>query len=77
MRLFWGIPLVNSVVLFSITVGPFISLIIKDANKNEYYFYYNYGISKYLLFATNIILNILSGIIIMAVYGYAKSFGSR
>jgi len=49
----------------TMTGGPFISLFYKEITaKNEYYFYYNRGISKINLMVVNIILNILPGIIL-------------
>jgi hypothetical protein len=50
------------------TGGPIISLFYKEiSNKNEYYFYYNRGVSKLSLIIINILLNVLTGFILLFV----------
>jgi len=60
--------LTMSPILFPIatmTGGMFISLFYKELTaKNEYYFYYNRGITKINLMGVNLILNILPGLIL-------------
>jgi hypothetical protein len=56
------------------TGGPLLSLFYKEvAQKNEYYYYYNLGITKLSLILTNLILNILTGIILLIIITYVKS----
>ncbi len=50
------------------TGGPILSIFYKEiSKKNEYYFYYNRGISKVNLIAFSMILNMLTGIILIQV----------
>ena len=53
--------------------GPLISFYLKEiSRKNEYYFYYNKGISKLSLLITTVILYILLGILAFKISHYAK-----
>jgi hypothetical protein len=53
--------------------GPFVSFYYKEvARKNEFYFYYNKGISKLNLYVKTLIIYILIGIIIHFLLYYAK-----
>lgn len=55
------------------TVGTLIGLFYKEiTHRNEYYFYYNLGISKYSLMAVNASLNILTGIVLLWLFSYVK-----
>jgi len=57
------------------TVGPFLSLFYKEiSSKNEYYFYYNRGISKINLIVVNLILNILTGLILLYIFFKCQVF---
>jgi hypothetical protein len=50
------------------TGGPVLSLFYKEiSQKNEYYFYYNRGISKISLILSNMFLNVLTGLILLFV----------
>lgn len=53
----------TQVFLFStITLGPFVSFLYKElAQKKEYYFYYNRGISKVQLILFTCLINLLIG----------------
>jgi hypothetical protein len=61
--------------LFSMSFGFIFSIIIKESTfskKDEYYFYYNFGITKIKLFMICEFLNIVLGFFIIAGYSYAK-----
>ena len=52
----------------TMTGGTFFSLLYKEFTaKNEYYFYYNRGISKINLMVINLTLNILLGLILLYI----------
>lgn len=58
----WLIPLVAMIA------GPLLSLFYKEiARKNEYYFYYNRGISKISLITMSMIMNILTGLLLLFI----------
>ncbi|NOU47073.1 MAG: hypothetical protein HOO86_08430 [Bacteroidales bacterium] len=66
-----GFPFVIFPIV-TMTGGPFLSLFYKEiAHKNEYYFYYNRGISKLNLIIVSMIANILTGIILLTAFVYA------
>ncbi len=53
--------------------GPLICLLYKEmSRKNEYYFYYNRGISKLSLFITTFSTYILIGYLLIMILRYAK-----
>ena len=53
--------------------GPLLCLFYKEiSTKNEYYFYYNRGISKLNLFITTLSTYILTGYLIIFILHYAK-----
>ena len=53
--------------------GPLLCLLYKEmSRKNEYYFYYNRGISKLSLFITTLSTYILTGYLLIAILHYAK-----
>jgi len=53
--------------------GPLICLLYKEmSRKNEYYFYYNRGISKLSLFITTLSTYILTGYLLIMILHYAK-----
>ena len=55
------------------TSGTLISLFYKEiTHKNEYYFYYNLGISKPTLLVMNEFFNILTGLILLGIFSYVK-----
>ena len=69
--------IVYGFVTLSMTLGFFMALLIKDSsyiNKNEYYFYYNAGISKIKLIIFSSVLNILSASLILIGYSYGKQY---
>ena len=63
--------------IFSMTLGFLISLLIKESsfiNKDEYYFYYNMGITKTKLIIFCSIVNIILASILMIGYFYGKQY---
>jgi len=51
------------------TGGPLLSLLYKEiSSKNEFYFYYNQGVSKVRLVISCMILNILVGLILIKIF---------
>lgn len=78
----WSFSVAFSMILFlpimipiiSMTGGPLISVFYKDlSRKNEYYFYYNRGISKVKLIVVSLLLNIFIGAIIISFIQNVKS----
>ena len=68
-------PIVYSYALFSMSLGYFISILVKESsfsNHDESYFYYNFGITKTKLFIICGSMNVVFAIIIIAGYFYAK-----
>ncbi|HAQ66086.1 MAG TPA: hypothetical protein DCR43_09590 [Bacteroidales bacterium] len=56
----WMIPLA------SMTGGPLISLLYKEvARKNDYYFYFNRGLSKRALIVVSLLFNVATGILLL------------
>jgi len=69
-----GIPMIYSFSMFFMTFGFFVAILVKEStfvNKTEYYFYYNYGISKIKLLIISTIINFMIGIILIIGYQYA------
>lgn len=62
-------PLFFTVLPISLmTGGPILSLFYKEiSHKNEYYFYYNRGISKINLIITSMFLNVLTVLILLFI----------
>ena len=61
--------------IFSMSLGFLFSLLIKESvfsNKDEYYFYYNFGITKVKLIIFSFTLNIVFGLILIIGYFYGK-----
>jgi hypothetical protein len=57
----------------SATFGPLASLFLKEyASQNEYYFYYNRGISKTKLIAANTLLNIILSVFLGLLYYHVR-----
>jgi hypothetical protein len=55
------------------TGGPLLSLFYKEiSRKNEYYFYYNRGISKLNLIVVSMALNVLTGIVLKMIISNVK-----
>jgi hypothetical protein len=72
----WAISFSISILYFSLekfaistfTAGFLIALLKKEfSRKNEYYFYYNFGITKMKLRLTNFILNLLFALILILI----------
>ncbi len=77
----WAFSVAFSMILFlpimipimSMTGGPLISIFYKElSRKNEYYFYYNRGISKVKLIVVSILLNVFVGAIIISILQNVK-----
>ena len=77
----WGAAIACSVIFLELfllvlpiaimTAGTFLSLFYKElSKKNEYYFYYNRGISKINLYVFTIILNVFTGILLHLIFHY-------
>lgn len=61
-------PFFRTLSISVMTIGPILSLLYNEvSHNNEYYFYYNRGISKASLITTCMVLNILSGIILIKI----------
>jgi hypothetical protein len=68
-------PVVYTFALFLASFGFIFSIIIKESgfsNKDEYYFYYNFGITKIKLLIFCCLLNLALSSFIIAGYSYAK-----
>ncbi|GHU71635.1 hypothetical protein FACS189450_08000 [Spirochaetia bacterium] len=66
---------IYSFALFLMSVGFIFSILIKEStfsNKDEYYFYYNFGITKIKLFITCELLNVILGLLIIIGNSYAE-----
>ncbi len=79
----WTFSIAFSMILFSpllipivsMTGGPLISIFYKEiSRKNEYYFYYNRGISKLNLVAISLILNVLFGVVLLFIISKCQAF---
>ncbi|MHC1704527.1 MAG: hypothetical protein AB9846_11515 [Tenuifilaceae bacterium] len=77
----WSFSVAFSLMLFPqfffllpisvMTGGPLLSLFYKEISKNnEYYFYYNRNISKLSLIMVSMILNIITGKILMIIISH-------
>lgn len=61
---------IDTFVFVFLTVGFFISILLKEINsKNEYLFYYNNRISKLQLWIYSFIINAFSGLLITLIFG--------
>lgn len=80
----WSFSMALSIIIYPLfltvlpicvmTAGPIVSLFFKEVSrKNEFYFYYNKGISKISLITTNITLNLITGVFLLIIIHYAKS----
>jgi hypothetical protein len=62
-------------VLLSMSFGFLFSIFINElafSNKDVYYFYYNFGITKIELFCMCELLNVILALLILIGYSYAK-----
>lgn len=65
--------LIIPMTIMSMTGGPLISIFYKEITRNnEYYFYYNRGISKINLIIASLILNVLVGAILISIIHNVK-----
>jgi len=61
--------------VLTMTAGPLISLLYKEISRNnEYYFYYNRGITKVNLIAISLALNMLPGLILLFIMSKCQIF---
>jgi hypothetical protein len=69
-----GYPFFFVILPISITTGgSIISILHKEiSQKNEYYFYYNRGISRIRLLVATFLLNALTSLIILIVIEYVE-----
>ncbi|MDP2721382.1 MAG: hypothetical protein Q8O72_01380 [Bacteroidales bacterium] len=59
--------------VMSMSGGPLLSIFYKQlAHKNEFYFYYNQGISKIKLIVVSLILNVIVGLFVLIIIYYVK-----
>jgi hypothetical protein len=68
-------PILYGFSLFSMSVGFLFVISIKESafsNKDEYYFYYNLGITKIKLIIFSSVINIVFGSILIIGYFYGK-----
>lgn len=62
----WSTPLIEGMGFGYMLAGPLAHYFIYDLwHKNEYYFYFNLGIKKSILYSLTIILNLLIGGLIL------------
>ena len=69
------IPIIYSFSMFFMSLGFLITILVKQSvflNKTEYYFYYNFGITKIRLLLMSTIINIVIGTILIIGYQYVK-----
>jgi len=68
-------PIIYSFSIFFMSLGFIITILVKQSafvNKTEYYFYYNFGITKIRLLLMSTIINIVIGTILIIGYQYVK-----
>ena len=76
----WGYLIVYSFAFLYVSLGFIISIIIKESgfsNKDEYYFYYNFGISKIKLFIMCELMNLIFATVLITGYKYVERIISR
>ena len=62
----WSTPIVQGTGFGYFLAGPLIQYFIYDArNENEYYFYFNMGLSKIVLYTFTVMLNLVLGGLIL------------
>jgi hypothetical protein len=62
----WSTPLVKGTGFGYILAGPLTHYFIYESrNENEYYFYFNIGLTKMMLYASTVILNLMFGGLIL------------
>ncbi|HET6539906.1 MAG TPA: hypothetical protein VFG46_05425 [Chryseolinea sp.] len=62
----WSTPLVQGTGFGYILAGPLTQYFIYELrNENEYYFYFNMGFNKIMLYGSTVILNVIFGTLIL------------
>lgn len=62
----WSTPLLEGTGFGYILAGPLTQYFIYEIrNENEYYFYFNMGLSKIMLYGSTVILNLTIGALIL------------
>ena len=62
----WSTPLVRGTGFGYILAGPLTHYFIYELrNENEYYFYFNMGLNKTMLYASTVIINLIFGGLIL------------
>lgn len=62
----WSIPVVQGTGFGYFLAGPLTHYFIYELrNENEYYFYFNLGLNKIILYASTVILNLILGVLIL------------
>jgi hypothetical protein len=62
-------PIVEGIGFGYFVAGPLVHYFIYEVkNENEYYFYFNKGITKIILYGTTLILNLILGSLILLVW---------
>jgi hypothetical protein len=67
--------IIYTCALFFMSFGFIFAIVIKElssSNRNEYCFYYNFGITKVKLLSFSYLLNIIASLFIIAGSSYAK-----
>jgi hypothetical protein len=62
----WSTPLVQGTGYGYILAGPLTHYFIYEVrNENEYYFYFNLGLNKIMLYGSTVMLNLILGVLIL------------
>ena len=65
----WSTPLVQGTGFGYILAGPMVHYFIYELrNPNEYYFYFNTGVGKIILYSVTVILNLILGSFLVLIY---------
>jgi hypothetical protein len=74
------VPIIYTFSLLLASLGFIVSMLVKESsfsNKDEYYFYYNVGISKIKLIIFSCLLNLALSLLIISGYSYARWIANR
>lgn len=62
----WSTPIIQGTGFGYILAGPLVHYSIYERrDANEYYFYFNAGLSKFILYSSTVALNAIAGIVIL------------
>ena len=70
-----GLPIAYTFSILSMSLGYLFSILIKESsfsNRNEFYFYYNFGITKQKLYIVCGLIHVIFALVIIIGYYYAK-----